>query len=850
MLMNKTLPTSTLLRALTGLTFAAFALPSALQAQTTSPTYHFMAAENFSEDFALIANTTTWATPIKVGGSWSGFTATGTGTIPNPNRTTTNSSVFITGTSGGIQRGTAQTPSTQSIIFLSTGGDNASATALDLLLNFTNRTAGSLSFDAATIFNSTGNRQGTLSVYASIDGSTWTALTGTGLPYVATNNVEGSASVNVTLPASFNNQPEARLRFYYNNNATTPTPTPAPSGSRPKISVDNVSVTSTSSLVNVPEITSARTGSGTAGSSYSYTIAATQSPTAYAAQDLPDGLSFNTTTGTISGTPTLAGVYRILLSATNANGTGYAYLHLTVDVNANAPVVDNQTTTGTINQPFSYQIAASNGATSYSTSTLPPGLSLDSATGLISGTPTSAGYFGGIQITATNASGSDGATLVIQIEGAPILTGSFSGSIYLGETFAYTITASPAPQAPAFYDATGLPSEFTYDGVNAISGTPTAAGTYTFSLTAGNMHGSDVKTFTLRVVDPAEQDALPLNVVINKYVNGTPDKVELLVVGTGAGSTVDMRGMVIKDFSSSMGTDNGGKYEFSASNLWSSVPAGTLIVLSAGNTETIDADSSDYVVRANLGDEVYFTSLKVENPGNSAAFDIATTELMMIKPAGYGALGVAGGIHAMGGGNAGTLYTAFTGPKLLATGTSGASIGVIANNSTSTLADYEGADATGGVVLASLPFGAANNATNQVYIDSLRGGPTLSAIEQWRLDNFGSADNTGTAADSADYDGDGIPNLIEYATGTEPDAFNVSAVTSARSGDFLTLSYPTISDPSLTYVVQASSDLAAGFGPGTGSSSTVGSVTTYTDDVSLSTAGVRRFLRLSVTRAE
>ncbi len=45
---------------------------------------------------------------------------------------------------------------------------------------------------------------------------------------------------------------------------------------------------------------------------------------------------------------------------------------------------------------------------------------------------------------------------------------------------------------------------------------------------------------------------------------------------------------------------------------------------------------------------------------------------------------------------------------------------------------------------------------------------TLSVRENWRLENFGTADNTGAAADTADPDGDGWPNLVEYALGGNP----------------------------------------------------------------------------------
>jgi endonuclease G, mitochondrial len=200
------------------------------------------------------------------------------------------------------------------------------------------------------------------------------------------------------------------------------------------------------------------------------------------------------------------------------------------------------------------------------------------------------------------------------------------------------------------------------------------------------------------------------SVVVNKYFNSgtTADVVELLVIQ----DALDMRGMYIKDFSSSMANDGGGKYQFSTNALWSAVPAGTLIVLrnDASSADTA-VGGGDFNIDVGLQNTTYFT-----NAGGT--FDIATTEMVMIKTAASGAAGVTGNIHTLAGGTAGTQFTSTTGPKLRATGTSGTGQFVFANSSTQTLADYNGTDATGAAT--GLTFGAGNNANNTAYINSLR----------------------------------------------------------------------------------------------------------------------------------
>lgn len=118
-----------------------------------------------------------------------------------------------------------------------------------------------------------------------------------------------------------------------------------------------------------------------------------------------------------------------------------------------------------------------------------------------------------------------------------------------------------------------------------ISGTaPATAGVYSFTISASTALGTSRATFTLRVVSSAEQAAVPLSVVINKYQNTTTDRIELLVVGdnsdSASGPKVNLQGMILKDFNSNMATDGGGKYVFTNHALWASVKAGTLIVLS------------------------------------------------------------------------------------------------------------------------------------------------------------------------------------------------------------------------------------------------------------------------------
>ena len=195
-----------------------------------------MSSGNYSENFGDIAN---WSNNFASGiGAqyWSSVPLTTSGAIPDGVKTTAGTATFVTTTSEGVQRGSGN------IQLLATNSmDNTHAVAIDLLLDFTGMTAGSLSYDFATAFNTTGNRNGSLRVYTSIDGTTFTELAAASVVNFA-NNVAFSQQVSlIALPASFNNCATARIRFYQYN-GTGPV---GSSGARPKASIDNVAVTAT-----------------------------------------------------------------------------------------------------------------------------------------------------------------------------------------------------------------------------------------------------------------------------------------------------------------------------------------------------------------------------------------------------------------------------------------------------------------------------------------------------------------------------------------------------------------------------------------------------------------------------
>jgi hypothetical protein len=166
-----------------------------------------------------------------------------------------------------------------------------------------------------------------------------------------------------------------------------------------------------------PTINSSTSASGAVGQFFLYntTAAAIPAVTTYSAVGLPTGLTINPTSGAISGNATVGGNFSVTINATNAVGTASKVLSLALTGASGAPVITSATSVNaTVGSTFSYAITATNTPTSYGAQGLPPGLTLNSTTGVITGVPASAGPFTTV-VTASNASGTGQVTVALTV---------------------------------------------------------------------------------------------------------------------------------------------------------------------------------------------------------------------------------------------------------------------------------------------------------------------------------------------------------------------------------------------------------------------------------------------------
>ncbi len=215
---------------------------------------------------------------------------------------------------------------------------------------------------------------------------------------------------------------------------------------------------------------------------------------------LPAGITMSAA-GHFTGTPTEAGSFTISVTATDHNGY-FARQDYTLTVNA--PTITMTPVAGTLavteNVAYSQTFTAAAGTAPYTyteTGALPTGLSWHAGTHIISGTTTDVGSFP-ITVKATDSSTGTGApfsqtfsyTLTVSAPTITIAPTTLTAAT-VGAAFSQQLTASGGVAAYTYAITSGaLPAGVTLSNGGLLSGTPTAGGSFTFTVTSTDNDGN------------------------------------------------------------------------------------------------------------------------------------------------------------------------------------------------------------------------------------------------------------------------------------------------------------------------------------------------------------------------
>ncbi len=258
---------------------------------------------------------------------------------------------------------------------------------------------------------------------------------------------------------------------------------------------------------------------GEAGVPYSSAVTASGGVAPYTfsitAGALPPGLTMNTSTGAITGTPTQAGTFNYKAKAVDSKGNtaiGVCQIKVASPVEIDCP--NHGKNIGEVGVPFSVKVPAIKGVPPYTFAivggSLPPGLSLNPNTGVISGVPTQAGNFFFVMQVTDSLGGTFTLKCEIQITNTPPLTLACPpGTPQVGVPYNSALVATGGVPPYTFSIISGsLPPGLTLNpSTGAITGTPTTFGSYSFTAqvvdSTGSKAGTATTTCSLIVTPPA-----------------------------------------------------------------------------------------------------------------------------------------------------------------------------------------------------------------------------------------------------------------------------------------------------------------------------------------------------------
>ena len=359
------------------------------------------------------------------------------------------------------------------------------------------------------------------------------------------------------------------------------------------------------------------------GSAAGFTVSSTGGPiTRFSISPAaPAGMSFNTSTGVLSGSPTnVQPAATFTVTATNVSGSPTQTFELTVTASFPAFTLSSSSQTVAQGDSAGFTVNSTGGVAAYSISATPTGMTFNTSTGALSGSPSAVKSEFIYTVTATNVSGKATQQFRLTVNPAVpefVLSRSFhnaaagsASGFTVNSTGGYVSSFSISPSAPAgmlFSSVTGT-----------LSGKPKSLQLATvYTVTATNDSGSASQEFELSVTRTGSDPSFVLSV-----------SSQLVNQGSAAGFTVSSTGGPITRFSISPAAPAGMSFNTSTGVLSGSPTSAQL-----ATTYTVTGSNSfasvtrTYVLTVKLVAPAFTLTLSSQSvyQGDAAGFTVNST---------------------------------------------------------------------------------------------------------------------------------------------------------------------------------------------------------------------------------
>jgi hypothetical protein len=279
-------------------------------------------------------------------------------------------------------------------------------------------------------------------------------------------------------------------------------------------------------------------------------------PYIWSATGLPSGLTIANNSGLIAGIPRAAGNFTVAVTVGDFSGSTVTQNYTLAIASASLTFSSSVFSNGAVGSSYSSTVSVTGGAPPYTytapATSLPPGLTL-AATGTLGGTPTTAGTYT-FSVAATDAAGATAsASFTVTIAAQVVVTATSIPTATAGVGITPVQLTATGGTPPYQWQSASLPPGLSLALNGTLSGTPTAAGTFQFTVYTVDSSGALASGSEQLVVG---LPAAPSAAITGASASSPPSSQQFVTVSLASAYTAPVTANLTLTFTPASGADD------------------------------------------------------------------------------------------------------------------------------------------------------------------------------------------------------------------------------------------------------------------------------------------------------